>query len=204
VPRKPTVTKGKFVAAYRKSTSVIALAKSLGISVPTVYKNINRFKLKNMKRARLDVTDAQIKEVAKTATNLNDIAAKLKMAPTTLSQRCYKLGISLKENKDAKEKQLAFSFIKEYWVRDISEIAKKNKIAPRHVRHIMEKFSLAFCQKYNMPPVRRLRDFKVVNEILNNKSLKDDAETLSEITGLPAASIRTYLKGKLKTKKAGK
>jgi len=193
--RKSKITKGKFTAAYRKSQNVAELAEKLGIAAPTVYKFIVKYKLKNLNRERKQIPDKKIKEVMKRCNPLNKSAHRLGIAPTALRQRCYRLGITIKSNTKLDDKDLAFKFIKEYWVKDITAIAKKHKMEPRQVRHMMQKFSNDFCVKYKLPMIGKLRHFKIVNEIIHNKSLKKDIETLSEVTGMPATTVENYLNG---------
>ena len=195
MPKPQLITKGKFYQAYRKSSDVAQLAERLKIAPSTVYKYIEKYKLKSLTRNRPTATDKEVRQAAKKAVTINQGANLVNMAPTTFRQRCYRLGISFSTNKMLGSKKTAFQIIKDYWVTDIRAIALKFKLEERQVRHIIHKFSNDFCLEHNVPLIRNIRDFTLAHEIINNRSLTKDIESLSEITGFSRGSIKGYLKG---------
>jgi len=195
VGRKKLVPKGKFTVAYRKAKSAPELAEKLGIAIPTVYKFITRYNLKNYARERKLITDKEILDVLKEHTSLNPAARELDIPPTSLRQRCYRLGISFTVNRKVNNKKLAFKFIKEYWVKTVIDIAKSAKMEPRQVRFMMQKYSIDFCVENKVPIITKLTDLKIANEIMNNKSLRKDRKALAEVTGHSVDYIKEYLRG---------
>jgi len=195
MPRKKTVTPGKFVKAYKRATNVNALANTLNLSIPTVYAYIKRYKLGNMTRGTHVVSDAEIKRAIKKSKTLYEAAAKVEMAPTTFSQRCGKLGISLQKKK-IPTKEIGFKVIKQYYASDkprIKNTASKLNMDERSIRHIIKRFANEFCEENEVPYINDVKDLIIACEIIRDRELSEDSTTLAELTGLPLTRVENYI-----------
>jgi len=194
--RKKTVTPGKFVKAYKKSNDVHELARRLNLSTPTCYAYIKKYDLKNLTRGvNNDVSDADIKKAIKKSKTLYEAAAKVGLAPTTFSQRCGKLGVSVTTRRHV-NKEGGFKVIKQYYASEkprIKNTALKLKIDERSVRHIIKRFANAFCEENEVPYINDVRDLIISCEIARDRSLAEDAETLADLTGLPLSRVENYI-----------
>lgn len=194
--RKKTVTPGKFVKAYKKSKDVNELARRLNLSTPTCYAYIKKYKLKNMTRGvNNDVSDVAIKAAIKKSKTLYEAAAKVGLAPTTFSQRCGKLGVSVQKKRHV-NKEGGFKIIKQYYAAEkprIKNTALKLKMDERSVRHIIKRFANAFCEKNEVPYISNVRDLVIACEIIRDRSLAGDPQTLADLTGLSLTRIENYI-----------
>lgn len=193
MPRPLKVTKGKFKRAYENSTNAQQIAKKLKISVPAVYTYIKRFNLSSKSRVAYKVSDKQIIETLDKAKNLNHAAKHLAMSTSALQQRCYRMGMSLRQPDKSDNKEVVYAMTNDLYAMLINRVAVKYEMDTRKCRYLIDKYMFNFCNDHNLPVASNFTDLKIALCIKNDRRIRKNVNAISDVTGVPGFRVREYL-----------
>ncbi len=191
--RKLLVGKGKFKRVYEKSKSAPEIAKKLKISVATVYKYIERYNLASKNRVAYRVADKDIILTMQKAKNLNHGAKVLGMSVAALTQRCYRLGISMRKKNAKDNKESAYKMIDDLYVDQISAVAESHDMEVRKCRYLIDKYMYGFCVDHNLPIAGNFTELRIALCIKNDRRIRKNVRALENMTGIDAYKIKEFL-----------